>query len=177
MLPLNYVIARSNLTWSYIYSSNSIPSSEHFTLFKVLYDISKPIRKYLPFPSTVVSCLISRIKWTVSKTVGLMFFHSIKMLQDYFFLFRRGREKKSFPCNFLWLSQKLGWKVSIIQVESEMFLCLKEAYNFQAFSQEVCILCFPGSLYFPREYDRHAITEAGPEHCYACHIHQGKMIC
>nr|XP_040137611.1 citramalyl-CoA lyase, mitochondrial isoform X4 [Ictidomys tridecemlineatus] len=34
-----------------------------------------------------------------------------------------------------------------------------------------------GSLYFPREYDRHAITEAGPEHCHACHIHQGKMIC
>ncbi|XP_070435268.1 citramalyl-CoA lyase, mitochondrial isoform X3 [Equus przewalskii] len=34
-----------------------------------------------------------------------------------------------------------------------------------------------GSLYFPREHDRHAITEASPEHCYACHIHQGKIIC
>ena len=36
----------------------------------------------------------------------------------------------------------------------------KEACNFRAFFQEVCILCLPGSLYFPREYDRHAITEA-----------------
>lgn len=34
---------------------------------------------------------------------------------------------------------------------------------------------FPGSVYFPREHDRHAITEAGTEHCYACHSHQEKM--
>lgn len=44
--------------------------------------------------------------------------------------------------------------------------------------QEVDILCsFAGCLHFPWQHDRHAITEAGPEHCYACHSHQEKMIC
>ncbi|XP_063248428.1 citramalyl-CoA lyase, mitochondrial isoform X4 [Prinia subflava] len=32
-----------------------------------------------------------------------------------------------------------------------------------------------GSVYFPWEHDRHAITEAGTEHCYTCHSHQEKM--
>lgn len=47
--------------------------------------------------------------------------------------------------------------------------------QFPKVSQEVHILSFPGSVYFPREHDRHAITEAGTEHCYTCHSHQEKM--
>eukprot|EP00075_Anas_platyrhynchos_P010203 XP_027299456.1 citramalyl-CoA lyase, mitochondrial isoform X4 [Anas platyrhynchos] len=43
-------------------------------------------------------------------------------------------------------------------------------------SREGASMGFTGSVYFPREHDRHAITEAGTEHCYACHSHQEKMI-
>ncbi|KAG3293323.1 citramalyl-CoA lyase, mitochondrial isoform X9 [Ictidomys tridecemlineatus] len=64
-----------------------------------------------------------------------------------------------------------------LQAIDLVYIDFRDADGLLRQSREAAAMGFTGSLYFPREYDRHAITEAGPEHCHACHIHQGKMIC